>query len=122
MKTLVLTLLFGAVVSAQTIPCEGPPGDAISVKGWVGSPGIYSLPLTVLGAIERAGGRSLGTTQQAVIIRGDDAGRTHEIVFDLLPIVSGRATDPKLRPGDILFIPTTVGGRLQTCVERVARR
>ncbi len=121
MKLLLASILFVSFAVAQTVPCEGPPGNAVSVKGWVNKPGIFSLPLTVLGAIDRAGGRSLVTTNQAVVIRRDDTGRTNEIAVDLLSIASGRSADPILKPGDVLFIPTQSGNRLQQCVERVAR-
>jgi len=109
------------------------PGDTIYV------PAIDDLDVLVLGAVQNPGAQPfMGTTSVLEAISqagGHTAGlaelkntrviRTHSpiegemMVIDVIDIFKARAPDYRLSPGDIVYIPETVGGNWNELVEDI---
>jgi len=94
------------------------PGDTVTVSragivyvvGDVGKPGgfvIESNDLSTLQAIALAQGvNKTASENKARLIRKTATGR-EEVALPLKKILAGKATDPPVHDGDILFIPTS---------------
>lgn len=97
---------------------EARPGDRILVAragvvyvvGDVGRPGGYLIDdnetVTVLKALALAQGMNKTAKYDAKLIRNTPAGRT-ESDLQLKKILANQAADPKLRDGDIVFVPVS---------------
>jgi polysaccharide export outer membrane protein len=74
------------------------------ISGEVARPGQYeiSLGLTLMQAISQAGGVGKFASQ-AIEIHRDVEGEKQILSFDLSQIRKGRATDPAVLPGDVIF-------------------
>jgi polysaccharide export outer membrane protein len=88
-----------------------PRSDVVYVTGEVRNPGSFQpkdQPLTVLQVVSLAGGVTpTAVAQNAKIMRPIMGGpKRYDIPLDVRQIVSGRAADFPLQPGDILFIPS----------------
>lgn len=96
------------------------PGDVINIPaeskitvyvlGAVRNPGAVemtsSMPVTLLAAIARAGGPSEQASKSGVQIRRRDAsGQEQVIKANLKDILSGKAPDVDLLPGDVINVP-----------------
>jgi polysaccharide biosynthesis/export protein len=102
--------------AAATVPVR--PGDVVAVSkaGIVYVVGDVKLPsgvvmessgLTVLQAVAMAqGANSTASLDNAKLIRSTATGK-EEIPIPLKKILSSKATDVELQPGDILFIPSS---------------
>ena len=103
--------LFGAAAGAQV--------NTISVQGNVSAPGTFTVNadgrMTLLEAIGRAGGVLLGSADTATIYRPDDGGTLREIKVPLRSILTHKAPDIALRPGDESMSPAPARSR---CVNR----
>jgi protein involved in polysaccharide export with SLBB domain len=81
--------------------------------------------LTLLEAIERAGGFSdTADPERVVLIRADETGRRTGFVVDLEPVISGEApeNDVILQPTDIVFVPRSTIANLNLVVEQYIRK
>ena len=96
------------------------PGDVINIPaetkitvyvlGAVRNPGAVeltsSMPVTLLAAIARAGGPSEQASKSGIQIRRRDAsGQEQVIKANLKDILSGKAPDVELQPGDVINVP-----------------
>lgn len=96
------------------------PGDVINIPpqtkivvyvlGAVRSPGAVemttSMPITLLAAIARAGGPADQANQSGIQIRRrDETGKENVIKANLKDIISGKAEDIQLLPGDVINVP-----------------
>jgi polysaccharide export outer membrane protein len=104
---------------APNIPVDLQPGDTISVSrsgivyivGDVGKAGGYLIEgnqrLTVLQALALAqGANRTASPNKTRLIRKTETGR-EEFMVPLRRIVYGRAVDPVLQDGDILYVPVS---------------
>lgn len=108
------TYMWDPRVSVQVLDARSHSVSVIYVVGDVRSPGGFPLnrgePVSVLQAIALAEGlQPTAAKDRARIIRRDDGnGRDRqEVALDLDELLDGRAVDPALRPGDILFVPNS---------------
>ncbi|HJP83695.1 MAG TPA: SLBB domain-containing protein [Fimbriimonadaceae bacterium] len=85
-------------------------GRYISVLGYVKNPGLVAFKdgMTLLEAIEAAGGTNVGAGKDAVEIRKVFGGRGKTRKFDINSLQKGSAKDPKLAPADVVFVPAFV--------------
>jgi polysaccharide biosynthesis/export protein len=97
------------------------PGDVVTVPhagivyvlGAVGRPGGYTVShdpaqLTALKVLSLAGGLSrTAKSTRAVIVRKDTNGQQQEVEVDLRKVMKFEAEDVRLRPSDILYVPTS---------------
>ncbi len=86
-----------------------PRTEEVSVLGQVNRPGQFvprgGTPLTVLRAVARAEGFTRLARPSAVVwIRKTREG-ARSVTVDAEAILEGKAPDPALSPGDILFVP-----------------
>ena len=85
------------------------------IVGEVGFPGAYSLPqsydhITAARAVSYAGGPlKTAKTSKGFIMRYDKAGGYQAVPFDFAAVARGREPDIPISPGDILFVPRSVG-------------
>ena len=96
----VLALFFVATVSADDPPKKSPPKEQfVTITGDIRAPGriAWTPDLTLLDAIAAAGGPS--GTPIIFIVRGSD-----RIPVSFRAIRKGRASNPKLQPGDRIEI------------------
>jgi polysaccharide biosynthesis/export protein len=89
-----------------------PRAEVIYVVGEVRRPGSFTLSsretLSVLQALSLAEG--LATTangSKARILRGGSEAARAELPVNLAKLLSGQAADSPMRPGDILFVPSS---------------
>ena len=114
-----LDLILKAARPEENIPIRPedvisiPRAEMVYVVGEVGKAGGFVLrnreSLTVLQAVSMAEG--LGKTASpahARILRSGDGPDRREIPVPLQKIMEGKAEDPRLKPDDILFIPSSV--------------
>jgi polysaccharide biosynthesis/export protein len=101
-------------VSVQVLEARSHAVSVIYVVGDVRSPGGFPLnrgePVSVLQAIALAEGlQPTAAKGRARIIRreGGNGRDRQEVAIDLDDLLDGRAVDPPLRPGDILFVPNS---------------
>jgi len=75
------------------------------ISGEVARPGQYeiSLGLTLMQAISQAGGVDKFASQTIEVHR-DEGGEKQILSFDLSQIRKGRAADPAILPGDMIFV------------------
>jgi polysaccharide export outer membrane protein len=98
------------------------PGDIVKVTragivyvvGDVKKPGGFVLKgdekMSVLKAIALAEGLTATSAKsRAQVIRTDKGGQRAEVPINLGKILAGKAPDPPLRPGDIVFVPNSAG-------------
>jgi polysaccharide export outer membrane protein len=93
-----------------------PRAEMIYVVGEVGKSGGFVLhsreSLSVLQAVSMAEGLGkLASPAHARILRSGDGADRREIPVPLQKIMEGKAEDLRLRPDDILFIPSSVPKR-----------
>ena len=82
----------------------------VSVIGYVKNPGLvpFRTGMTLLEAIELAGGTTVGAGKDAVEIRKVFGGRGSRRKFDINAFKKGSASDPKLVAADVVVIPAFV--------------
>ncbi len=109
-----------AELSDSSPKADVEPGDLIVVTragvvyviGDVGKPGGYLIDnketISVLEALALAQGMNKTAKYDAKLIRNSPSGRT-EADLPLKPILANQAADPKLKDGDILFVPVSGG-------------
>jgi polysaccharide biosynthesis/export protein len=101
-------------VSVQVLEARSHAVSVIYVVGDVRRPGGFPLnrgePVSVLQAVALAEGlQPTAAKDRARIIRhasGNSRDR-QEVAVDLNELLDGRAVDPPLRPGDVLFVPNS---------------
>lgn len=108
------TYMWDPRVSVHVLEARSHAVSVIYVVGDVRSPGGFPLnrgePVSVLQAVALAEGlQPTAAKGQARIIRREDGnGRERlEVPVDLNELLDGRAVDPTLQPGDILFVPNS---------------
>jgi polysaccharide export outer membrane protein len=104
----------------QNLNVEIYPGDVVNfpavtkitvyVLGAVKSPGAIemtsSMPVTLIGAIARAGGPTDSANKSGVQVRRkDENGQEQIIKVNLKEVLSGKAPDVPLQAGDIINVP-----------------
>ena len=88
-----------------------PHAGIVYVLGAVTRPGGFVVSndrtqLTTLKVLSLAGGlTNIAKTQNAVIIRKDDAGKQTETQVDLKKVLNRQSEDITMHPSDILFVP-----------------
>jgi protein involved in polysaccharide export with SLBB domain len=92
------------------------PTQLIYIVGEVGLPGAYILPrsyshLTAANALSYAGGprRKSAKSSKSLIVRRDQEGTIQTIQFNFDKAIKGEEPDILIKPGDILFVPRSVG-------------
>jgi protein involved in polysaccharide export with SLBB domain len=98
---------------------SGPPERIVYVVGEVHRPGGYVLQageiVTILKALELSEGLNEAADKgSARIIKRRDDGSVYEIPVNLNRVIQGKASDPKLSGGDILFVPRAKNLRPRT--------
>jgi len=85
-------------------------GRYVSVMGQVKTPGLvpFKPGMTVLEAIEAAGGAVVGAGLDEVEVRKVFAGQGRAKKFDLNLVKKGSPRDPKLEAADVIFVPVFV--------------
>ncbi len=95
------------LVSPQvTIFVKEAVARRITVDGEVREPGLFPIAgrITLLQAVAMAKGPTrLASLGQIVVVREGENGR-QAAMFDLSAIRKGAATDPEIRPGDIVIV------------------
>ncbi len=83
----------------------------IYVWGEVKNPGALSVKLskkiTLMQAIAQAGGTTATAKKSAVVIKRQDekTGKDIQINVNLNDIIKGKAPDPRLKEGDVVYVP-----------------
>ncbi|RMG39801.1 MAG: hypothetical protein D6719_12470 [Candidatus Dadabacteria bacterium] len=119
-------LLDDVMGTSGTIPLEVPirGGDMIivpeagqvMVEGEVEKRGTYELGqrMTLLGALAAAGGITYAANVHEVEVVRDIGGNDKlHIVVDLEKLASGQESDLRLKPGDIVRVPSDRGSRMR---------
>lgn len=97
--------------------------STVYVGGLVSRSGAQSTPtgvnLSVLQAIAGAGGlRTDVTPTEGTLVRRLPSGRDVQIKLDMQRIVTGRDPNIMLQPGDILWVPDTLGTRIEAFINQ----
>ena len=122
MRTIIPLIL---VLSALTVAAQNrstePSTDTVTVAGSVRNPGVYPIhshgeQITVMAAIEQAGGLAENADDDVFILRLIRSGNTSrtgmaKILVSLSDIKNGKTKDVLLQAGDVLTIPEFVSRR-----------
>jgi polysaccharide biosynthesis/export protein len=81
----------------------------VTIEGAVKKPGVYPIQgrLTLLQSVALAQGLD-NTANTSVLILRPQSGNRSGARFDLSEIRSGQASDPELRPGDVVIVSTSM--------------
>ena len=97
--------------------------NTVYVGGLVSRTGAQSSPvgvnMTVLQAIAAAGGlRTDVTPTQGTLIRRLPSGRDVQVKLDMQRMATGRDPNFDMLPGDILWVPDTLGTRIEAFINQ----
>lgn len=83
---------------------------SISVLGFVLKPGVYDYTpnSTAMRMISTAGGFKDGANKKKIKIVRMIKGKKEIIVVNAKNIINGNTDDPKIQPGDIIFVPESI--------------
>jgi polysaccharide export outer membrane protein len=100
-----------------------PSGQTVYITGEVNEPSAHPLdgPLTVLGAIQQAGGLrpTAGTT--AILMRERDGGDFQAFAIDLEGLLGNQSPDVYLRAHDILYVKQSGIAQVDLLFEQYVR-
>ena len=82
-------------------------GRYVSIMGHVKTPGLvpFKPGMTLMEALEAAGGMIVGAGKDAVEVRKVFGGRGSSKKYDLNLLTKGSKNDPKLQAADVVFVP-----------------
>jgi len=91
------------------IPARVKDISGVAILGQVKSTGIYETAegLTLMRLIAKAGGFTPLAARNKVRVVRDEAGKKKVYIYNATSIIAGRAEDPEVKPGDMVFIPET---------------
>jgi hypothetical protein len=107
----ILGLLFAGLLSVEAISQERQTVPTVTVVGGAARPGTYEMDseLTLLKLLTLSGGvhRTWESSMVEIVRQKEQAAdgrKTETILVDVRTILSGKIRDPRLQPGDVIYV------------------